>query len=154
MGLSSELSCEAGSFSGHLNPHKYFHSEVLRLYFPTLGPWVVQSVSLPSCSSWFIRRQMWDHLVFQPPPCHEFSPLWLPGSAPPTGLDECFFFNTLVVGLPYSSIFWQFWYFLFLNFLSFFWLYEEAKCIYVCLHLGQKSTTCSFHFTCHKHLRR
>ena len=28
---------------------------------------------------------------------------------PPTSLDECFFFNTLVVGFPYSSIFWQFW---------------------------------------------
>ena len=26
----------------------------------------------------------------------------------PTGLDECFFFNSLVVRLPYSSIFWQF----------------------------------------------
>ena len=30
-------------------------------------------------------------------------------SAPSTGLDECFFFNSLVVGLPYSSIFSQFW---------------------------------------------
>ena len=30
---------------------------------------------------------------------------------PPTGLDECFFFNSLVVGLPYSSIFCQFWLF-------------------------------------------
>ena len=36
---------------------------------------------------------------------------WLPVSAPPTGLDECFFFNSLVVGLPYSSIFCQFWLF-------------------------------------------
>ena len=34
---------------------------------------------------------------------------WLPVSAPPTGLDECFFFNSLVVGLPYSLIFCQFW---------------------------------------------
>ena len=32
-------------------------------------------------------------------------------------------------------------YFLFLNlFLSFFWLCKEAKCIYLCLHLGQKSS--------------
>ena len=30
---------------------------------------------------------------------------------PPTGLDECFFFNSLVVGFPYSSIFCQFWLF-------------------------------------------
>ena len=28
-----------------------------------------------------------------------------PISAPPTSLSECFFFNSLVVGLPYSSIF-------------------------------------------------
>ena len=34
--------------------------------------------------------------------------IWLPISAPPTSLDECFFFNSLVVGLLYSSIFWQF----------------------------------------------
>ena len=39
----------------------------------------------------------------------------LPGSTPLTGLDECFFFISLVVGLPYSSIFCQFWVFLFLN---------------------------------------
>ena len=36
-------------------------------------------------------------------------------SAPPTSLDECVFFNSLVVRLPYSSIFCQFWLFLFLN---------------------------------------
>ena len=33
----------------------------------------------------------------------------LPVSTPPTSLDECFFFNSLVVRLSYSSIFWQFW---------------------------------------------
>ena len=32
-------------------------------------------------------------------------------SAPPSGLDECSFFNFLIVGLPYSSIFCQFWLF-------------------------------------------
>ena len=32
----------------------------------------------------------------------------LPVSASPTGLDKCFFFNSLVVRLLYSSIFWQF----------------------------------------------
>ena len=35
----------------------------------------------------------------------------LPVSTPPTGLDECFFFNSLVVGLPHSFIFCQFWLF-------------------------------------------
>ena len=57
----------------------------------------------------------------------------LPVSAPPTGLVECFFFNSLVVGLPYSLIFWQFWLFFVLKFV---WLCEEAKCIFLCLHLG------------------
>ena len=54
VGLSNELSCEAGSFSCHLNPPRFFQSEVLRLYFPALETWVVCFVSLPSCSSWFI----------------------------------------------------------------------------------------------------
>ena len=35
---------------------------------------------------------------------------WLPVSAPSTGLDGCFF-NSLIVGLPYSLIFCQFWLF-------------------------------------------
>ena len=73
-------------------------------------------------------------------PCCESSLLQLPVCAPPTSLDECFFSNSLVFGLPYSSIFWQFWLFLCLNLLlSFFWLCMEAKCIYLCLHLDQKS---------------
>ena len=37
-------------------------------------------------------------------------------SAPPTGMEECFFFNSLVVGLPYSLIFWQLWLFLIFKF--------------------------------------
>ena len=49
--------------------------------------------------------------VHQLPPCRESSPPWLPVSTPPTGLDECFFFISLVVRLPYSWIFCQFWLF-------------------------------------------
>ena len=90
-------------------PTDVFQSEVLRLYFPTLEPSVAQSALLPSCSSQFICKQMEDCLVCQLPPCHESSPPWLPVSSPPSSLYECFFFNFLVVGLPYSSIFWQFW---------------------------------------------
>ena len=41
---------------------------------------------------------------------------WLPISAPPTSLDECMFFNSLVVGLPYSSIFCHFWLFFIFKF--------------------------------------
>ena len=49
-----------------------------------------------------------DLSLCQLPPCRVSSPLWLPISTPPTGLDKCFFFNSLVVRLPYCSIFWQF----------------------------------------------
>ena len=58
-------------------------------------------------------------------------------SAPPTGLDECFF-NSLV-GLPYSSIFCQFWLFFVLKLLLSFWLCEDAQCVYLRLLLGRKS---------------
>ena len=42
---------------------------------------------------------------------------WLRFSAPPTGLRECFFLNSLVVGLPYSLIFCEFWLFFVLKFI-------------------------------------
>ena len=66
VGLSNELSCEAGSFPCcRLNPPQVFQSEALRLYFPELEPWVAWPVSLPSCSFWFICTQIWDWLVSQ-----------------------------------------------------------------------------------------
>ena len=113
MGLSNKLSCEAWSFSCCLNLHRFFQSEVLSLYFPAVEPLVAWSVSLHSCSSRFIHRLMWNC----PPQsssrclCQVSSPPKLPISIPPTGLNECFFFNSLVVRLPYSSIFWHFWLF-------------------------------------------
>ena len=62
----------------------------------------------------------------------------LPVSAPSIGMDECFFFISLVVRLPYSSIFCQFWLvFVVKLLLSFFWLCKEAQCVYLCLHLGR-----------------
>ena len=66
-------------------------------------------------------------------------------ATPPTFLDECFFFISLVVGLSYSSIFCQFWlFFVFKLLLSFFWFYEEAQCVYLYLHLDRKSGTLFF----------
>ena len=61
-------------------PTGFYSQRFLRLCFPMLEPWVVWSVSLPSCSSQFIR--MWiaqlassclSHPVLQPPPCHKSS---------------------------------------------------------------------------------
>ena len=119
MGLPSELSCESGSFFCCLSPHRFFQSQVLRLYFPMLEAWSVQSVSLPRCSSQFyllvnvglptLPAAALPALVFQPLLWCESSLPWLPISMPPTSLDECFLFNSLIVGLPYSSIFWPFW---------------------------------------------
>ena len=80
--------------------------------------------------------------VHQPPPYRESSLPQLPISAPPTGLDECFFFISLVVELPYSSIFCQFWLcFVFKLSFSIFWLFKEAQCVCtVCF--GQNSIYC------------
>ena len=86
-----------------------------------------------------------------------FLPAQLPVSAPPTGLDECFFFISLVVGLPYNLIFYQFWLFFVLKLLlSFFWLCEEAQCVYLHLHLGRKSSIHPLSTTCEekKQLKR
>ena len=48
VGLSNDLSCEAGSLSCcRPNPHGRFQSG-LRLYFPELEHWVTQSASLPA----------------------------------------------------------------------------------------------------------
>ena len=107
-------------------------------------------------SQFFLLFYLWDSLLFQRPP-HLLYCLtcpgppaaaflgilsaWLPVSSPPTGLDECFFFNSLVYGLPYSSIFCQFWlFFCFEICWCPFWLCEEAQCVHLCLHLGQKSS--------------
>ena len=65
MGLSNE----SGNFSCYLNSHRFFQSEVLKLYFPTRDPWVAWSVSVPICSSWFICMQMWDYPLYQLPLC-------------------------------------------------------------------------------------
>ena len=62
----------------------------------------------------------------------------LPISTPPTGLDECFFFNSLVVGLPYSWIFWPFWLVFVLKFVVALWFFEESQRVYLHLRLGWK----------------
>ena len=138
MGLSNKLSCEAGSFSHCLNPHRIFQSEGFRgflsshwkpgLHGLSRSPvYPHANVALPSLPA----------TAYPGPPATALLGVL---STPPTRLDECFFFKSLAVGLPYSSIFWQFWLFSVFNLLlSFFWLCKEAKCIYLCLHLGWKS---------------
>ena len=128
---------------------KVFLSEVLRLYFPTLEPWVVQSVSLRSCSSRFICTLHSNvgpcgpplstlltcptsHLAANPlsPSCLSLFPLlpvWMNVSSLTPWL------------LDFHIVWWSSssYCFLFLNWLlSFFLLCEETKHIYLRLHLG------------------
>ena len=147
MGLSNKLSCEAGSFSCHHNPHRFLQSGVLKLYFPTLETQVTQSVSLPSCSSWFIRTQIWASQVLSCPSSPLASALLHVLSAPAAHL--CPSYWMIVSSLtPWLSELHTVQFsgssgcFLFFNLLSFFWLCKEVKCIYLCLHLGWK-----FHFS-------
>ena len=120
--------------------------------FPAFSscPWVIHTSCLasifpilfltPPCL--FSTYHLWVHLL---PLCLVrqllcTSPFHPPVFAPPTSLDECFFFNSLVVGLLYSSIFWQFWLFFVFKFVVFFfWLYDEAQCVRLRLHLGRMS---------------
>ena len=106
-------------------PPQVFSIRGLRLYFPVLEPWIVWSVLLPSCSSWFIFMQMWDCLVClvrqaTASPglvCHLAAHPLCPGCQSQhllPGWMSVSYFNFLVVGLPYSLIFWQLWLVLFL----------------------------------------
>ena len=97
---------------------------------------------------------LWDWEFLMPPqPPQVFiaaCPLLphLPISAPPTSLDECFFFNPLVVRLPYSLIFWLL--LVFKLFVVLFWLCKKVKCIYLCLHLGWKLSPWIKYADCHE----
>ena len=101
---------------------------------------------LPSCYSQFICTQMGDHpLCQQPPrPVHQprlatsplhpslpLLPVWMIVSSLTSWLLD---FHT--VQFSGSSG----WVFLFLNLLlSFFWLWEEAQCVYLHFRLGRRS---------------
>ena len=106
----------------------FFSVRGFEALFPHIGTWLVQSVSLLSCSSQFICTKCGTaHSASHCLACPGLPALallqvlstWLPVSAPPAGLDECFFFNSSVVGLLYSLIFWQFWLFFKFKFVVF-----------------------------------
>ena len=136
MGLSNELFCEAAVTS---TPTGVFNQRFEAL-FPFAGALgcAVCFALLP-----FLPVYLCTNVGPQGLPAaatQRVLPTRLPVSAPSTGLDECFFFNSLVVGLPFSLIFCQFCLFFVFKLLSFFWLCEEAQCVYLRLHLGQRST--------------
>ena len=132
-------------------PTGFFQSEVLRLYFPVLEPWVAWSISLPR---FFLPVYPHANMGLPPLPAYTVSPTWssscclamcpLHSSCPPPPL--------LLVGInvssltPWLSDFHIVWfsgssgYFLFLNLLSScFWLCKEQNVSTYSLHLGRKS---------------
>ena len=128
------------------NPHRFYHQRfwgfISLCWIPGLRGLsrfpVPAPLSARKCGTVRSASRCLTPLALQLLPCCASSPPWLPVSTPPTSLNECFFFNSLVVWHPYRSVFWQFWLFLFLNLLLSFWLCEEAQRIYLRLHLGRK----------------
>ena len=156
-GLSNELSCEAGSFSHCcLNPHRGFQSEVLSLYFSCWNPGLHglsgSPVVPPSLSahkygtahsaSWLLTQST-SRLLTQSasrrlaasplcPRCPSPSllPVWMNVSSLTPWLSD---YHTVRFSVSSDC-------FLFLNLLlSFFWLFKETQCVYLCLRLSQKS---------------
>ena len=132
--------------------------------FPCAGALGGASVLLPLRSSWFICVQTWGLGVCQPPPCGELAAAWLAPfhnlpprwvhQLPPCRKSSLHWLPVsalLLVWMNVSSLspwwsifhtvqfFCQFWlFFVFKFLLSFFWLYKEAQCVYLCLHVGRK----------------
>ena len=124
MGLSNDLSCEAGRLSCCcLNPHGCFQSEIWGYISPPSNPGLCGLLRSPPFVPVYLCAKVRPQglLVVRlpapfvphstslgPPQQSESSPPRLAISAPPTGLDECFFFISLVsdflaVGFSVSS---------------------------------------------------
>ena len=136
MGLSNELSCEAGSFSCCHNPSRFLQPEVLRLYFPCAGT--------PGCTV-CLTLQLFPLVCLpanvEPSRCHLVvsSPPQLPVSAPFTSLEAYFSLISQLSDFHTVQFSGNSGCFLFLNLLlSLFWLCKKAKRICLCLHLGWK----------------
>ena len=102
-----------------LSPRPPAAASLASCSFTHPAPQSATSLGLPAATLWGLLAVAWPvpfhnpppHWVRQLPPCRESSLPQLPVSAPPTNLDECYFFISLFVRLPYSSIFCQFWLF-------------------------------------------
>ena len=146
-GLSNELFCEAGSFSHHCNPHGFFQSEVLWLFSCT------GTLGCAVCLDPQLFLPVYLHTNVGPPTPPATTSLGPPVttlqsvlSTPPTGLDECFSFNSLVVGLPYSLIFWQFWLFFVLKFIVVLVFIVQGGTVYLPTPLSWLEIMLRFHY--------
>ena len=142
-----------GISPGLLNPHRFLLSKVRG--FISLC-WYPRLYGL-SCPQLFLLVYLHANVVLPAlppsplpapvlwlPPCRESSPPQLPISTPLTSLNvsslTSWLLDFLTVGFSGSSG-----YLLLLNLLSSFWLCEEVKCIYLCLHRFLKSSLFSLY---------
>ena len=121
-------------FWGFIAPHWNPRSHGL-----SCSPVVPPSLSTYKC--WTAYCYCLADMVLQPPPWHVSSLSQLPISTFPTSLNEFFFFNSLVVIIPYSSIFWPFWLFFVYKFVVVLLFIVWGGTVYLLkhLHLGWKS---------------
>ena len=143
MELSKDLSCEAGSFSHHHNPHRCFQSRGFISPGWNRGLWVclTPQLFLPVYLHINVGPSCLQATASPGPPATALSSL--PGCPSPPFLQVWMNVSSLT---PWLSDFHIVQFsvssgcFLVLNLLlSLFWLCKEAKCVYLHLHLGCKS---------------
>ena len=117
VGSLNVLFWKSGSFFCCPNAHWFLETEVMRSYLTRTGTlgWVIWPGARIAHSQGILPEFCPPNLsVGMPTPllhCNYISaPLHPPmPSTPPNRLDNCGFFKSLVVRLPYSLIFWQLW---------------------------------------------
>ena len=157
VGLSTEFCCEAGIFCLLPKPPPVFTIRGFEALFSHARTLCFGVRLAPQLFSQFICKQMWDCLVHQLPPwqfrssSHHLAVSPLPPGCPSVPFLPVWMNVSLTLQfLDFHTV----WFygssscFLFLNLSYFFWLCEEARCIYTCLHLGWKSN-CTLFFALH-----
>ena len=147
MGLSIDLSCEAGSLLLPPQPPQVFSISCLRLYFPALELWVVWSVTWSTSCCLAGQLKLCSpcsticHLAGSASRRLAVSPLHPAAHLHPSDRSGRMFLLYLLgcqtsIEFDFLSVLVVF---VFKLLLSFFWLCKEAQCVYLHLHLGWKS---------------
>ena len=112
LGVSSATTNPIGSYSQRFWGYSFLHWNP-GLHSLSHSPVVPPGLSKCICATCTLSPHPLSMPAAISPACSITMPHVLSGlaavSTPPTSVDECFFFNSLVVELSYSLIFWQFW---------------------------------------------